>query len=100
MGSRSTDGSEGSVVLELRCKRRRHLVAEVVESVGSDTLMIEAPRYCAGLTKASWTPASLPLVMGSGHRYGCACGPPSALVRDDRLAEAIATGTGTYWIVC
>jgi hypothetical protein len=100
MSSRSTDDSEGSVLLELRCERRRHLVAEVVESVGSDTFMIEARRYCAGSTKDSWTPASFPLVMGSGHRYGCACGPPSALVRDDDLAKAIASGTGTYWIVC
>jgi hypothetical protein len=87
-----------TILLELRCQRRGHLIARVVHSGDRDTAMIEAPRYSAGRTKATWTPACFPLVRGSGHRYGCACGM-SDLILDGKLAEAISSGVRT-WIVC
>ena len=87
-----------TILLELRCQRRGHLIAQVVDSGGRDTVVIEAPRYSAGRTKATWTPASFPLIRGNGHRYGCACGM-SDLIPDGKLAEAIASGVRT-WMVC
>jgi hypothetical protein len=94
--SRSGEVS-GTVLLDLRCFRRRHLILRVVDA-GAGGLLIEAPRYSAGLTKSTWVAASFSLRRGSGRRYGCACGP-SVLLADAQLAEAIASGVRT-WIVC
>ena len=84
-----------SVLLEVRCERQRHLLAKVVDMDAG--WVIEAPRYADGRERPTWVPRWFVLTAGSGHRYGCACGT-SALVRDQRLADVIASGY-RKWIV-
>ena len=91
------DEVSSRTLLEGVCRRRHHVVVRVVESEGSVTLMIEAPRYGSGPWPES-TPGRFPLTRGSGHRYRCACGG-SGLVRDDRLMESVDAGVRKI-IVC
>lgn len=84
----------GTTLLEVRCRRRGHVILKVVTASGGG-LAIEAARYSTRLVKDPGTPARFALTTGSGHRYGCACGT-SSLIRDDWLAEAVAKA----WFVC
>lgn len=82
-----------NVLLELRCARRWHLMGRVVDTNAG--WVIEAPRYAYGRERPTWTAGRFVLTPGSGHRYGCACGT-SDLIRDQRLADAIAAGYRTW----
>lgn len=78
-----------TVLLTIRCVRRRCLIAKIVDDDGERA--IEAPRYAAGRTYHSWTPARFPFVAGDGHRYGCRC-RSSRLLRNERFTHAIRDG--------
>ncbi len=84
-----------TVLLEMRCERRWHLVGHVLDT--DEGLVFDATRYALGRTKSTWTPARFTLTRGSGHRYGCSCGF-SHLIRDEALARAIDQGY-RVWIL-
>lgn len=77
-------------LVEIRCRRRRHLFARALLQGG--TWWLEVPRYGAHAAN-SWFGAPLrrPLVDGSGVRTGCACGR-WALLNDADVIDAISRG--------
>lgn len=72
-GSGSSRGAVAeTVVLTLRCRRRTHELATVVET--GDAMFLDARRLAVGRERSRWTPARVRLARGACWRCGCACG--------------------------
>lgn len=84
-----------TVVLTVRCERKRHLILTVEEEHGH--YVLSAPRLAVGPEREQWTPGYRPLVPGRIQRYGCACGR-SELLDDRMMLEDIRRGE-TEWFV-
>jgi hypothetical protein len=84
-----------TVLLTGRCERRRHIMFHVRESGGA--LVVEAPLYCAGRERETWTPMRRPLEAGRASRYGCPC-RATVLAADQQMTDRIGHGV-REWVV-
>ena len=84
-----------TVLLTGRCERRRHIMFRVLNTGGG--LVVEAPLYCAGRERETWTPMRRPLEGGRASRYGCPC-RATVLAADQQMADRIQCGIGE-WVV-
>ena len=88
-------GGAERVLLAGRCKRKRHLMFTVLAT--STGLVLEAPLYCAGRERETWTPLRREVGNAGGLRYCCPC-RRTALIDDGAIRDRIARGK-TRWLV-
>lgn len=84
-----------TLILTGRCERRRHVIFRVFDT--SAGLVIEAPFYCAGRERETWTPMRRPVELGRATRYGCSC-RATVLAADQQMVDQIQRGT-QEWVV-
>jgi|ERR1022692_1182319 hypothetical protein len=90
-----TDDMAGTVLLTGRCKRRRHVMFQVVDTGSS--LVIDAPLRAVGRESETWTPERRPLELGRASRYGCPC-RTTAVPGDHQMMERIRRGD-SEWVI-
>jgi hypothetical protein len=83
------------LLLTGRCERRRHVMFRVFDS--GDGLVLEAPLYCAGRERETWTPMRRRLEAGRASRYGCPC-RATVLASDQQMTDRIHRGIAE-WVV-
>ena len=76
-----------TVLLTGFCKRRGHVMYQVLDT--GAVLVVDAPQYCAGRTRDTWTPKRRRLdpLNGRVSRYGCGCGRTSLVADADLWAD-------------
>lgn len=81
--------ADETVLLTGYCKRKQHVMFRVLDTPGG--LVIDAPLYCAGRERETWTPMRRKLTGGSASRYGCPC-RRTDLIGDDQMLDRIRRG--------